>query len=80
MILNLLTAIAGAVAARYWYRSSKVPYPDNLHSITPLGGPGIVIIEPLLKAVREGGRLNKIAASWSAVAAFLVALSALAAR
>jgi hypothetical protein len=77
VIWNLMIAVAGALAAWYWYRSSKVRYPDNLHSITPLGGAGLVLTEPWLKAVQEGGRLNKIAASWSAVAAFLGALSLL---
>ena len=74
--LNLMTAAVGAIAAWYWYRSSKVAYPDRLHANTMFEGVGIVNTAPLLKAVQESGRLNKIAVGLSAVAAFLVALSA----
>ena len=76
-VFSLMIAAAGGLAAWFWYWSSKVPYPDNLRSITPIGGPGTVFTEPLLKAVRENGRLNKWAAGWSAVAALLVMFSAL---
>jgi hypothetical protein len=65
-----------AKSACDWYRSSKVTYPDKLHSATPIGGMGIVFTGPLLEAIQESGRLNKIAAGMSAVAAALVALSA----
>ena len=77
VIFNLLTAAVGMVAAWYWYRSSKVPYPGKLHGVAPIGGPVTINTNPLLAAVQEGARLNKLAARWSAVAAFLVALSAM---
>lgn len=76
-IFNLLTAVAGGCAARYWYRSSKVLAPSKLHGSSPIGGAVIVNTNPLLASAQESGRLNAIAATWSAVAAFLVALSAL---
>jgi hypothetical protein len=75
-IFNLLIAVAGGCAAWYWYRSSKVPAPSKLHGIAPIGGLVTVNTNPLLAAAQASGRLNAIAATWSAVAAFLVALSA----
>ena len=74
---NLMIGVAGGCAAWYWYRSSKVLAPSKLHGIAPLGGLVTVNTKPLLAAAQQSGRLNAIAATWSAVAAFLVALSAL---
>jgi hypothetical protein len=78
IILNLMTASTGGAAAWYWWLSSKVAYPHELRGFAPIGGSVTVNTNPLLVAAQECGRLNRIAACWSAITAGLVALSALA--
>jgi hypothetical protein len=75
--LNLLAAVSGLVAAWYWFRSANVRYPSNLGGIAPIGGMVHVNTNPLLQAVQESGRLNKIAATFTGVAALLGAASLL---
>lgn len=68
-------SLTGLIAASYWYKSSIVPYPPKLHGIVPVGGSATVFVEPLTVALRESGRLNKIAACWSGLAAFFGGVS-----
>ncbi len=78
LVFAALTLASGLVAAFYWRRSSLVTYPSELHGLTPIGGVTMVIARPLVEALQESGRLNKIAASWSAVAAFFAGVSSFA--
>ena len=72
---NLASAVAAFVAAVFWFRSAKVKYPSELIGFNPLGGPAHIDTKPLVTAARESGRLNKVAARWSAGAAGLLAVS-----
>jgi len=74
----ILALVTGLVAAFYWYRSSMITYPSELNGITPLGGPTMVFASPLVTALQECGRLNKIAAGCSAAAAFFASVSSFA--
>ncbi len=77
--LNFADVFSAGLAAWYWYRSSQVLFPTILHGGALIGGRVDVATTPILKAVAENSRLNKVAAAWSAVAAAAAALSALAA-
>lgn len=77
IIFNLMAAVAGAGAAWYWFLSSTVAYPPRLHGSALIGGQVNINMNPLLEAVQKNGRLNAIAARWSAAAAFFVASSAI---
>ncbi len=72
---NLATFAVSITASVYWYRSSRVPAPRELHGSAMIGGRVDVNTNPLLEAAKESGRLNSIAAKLSAGAALLVALS-----
>jgi hypothetical protein len=76
IVCNALAAMAAAVAAFYWYRSSRVPQPTSLRGTSTFGGMVRVNVNPLLDAARESARLNAIAAAWSAVTALFAAASA----
>lgn len=67
--LNIAAAIAGLTAAVYWFRASAVLGPTEIAVSTGYGGAGEADVRPLNAYVRETGRLNKIAARWSGVAA-----------
>jgi hypothetical protein len=67
--MNLLAATTGVAAAFFWFRSAMVPYPSNLRGTAPIGGLVNVNMNPLLEAVKRNGRLNKIAAALTGVAA-----------
>jgi hypothetical protein len=71
-----MAAFVGAVSAWYWYRSARVTYPPNLQGGWTFAGVD-VSTRPLLEAVQESGRLNKIAAALTAGASGLVAISTL---
>ena len=72
---GLASAVTAGVAAYFWWRSSNVPMPDALHGFSPIGGATHVNTRPLVEAAAETGRLNKIAASWSAIAAICAGFS-----
>jgi hypothetical protein len=75
-VCNLLTSVTGLIAAWYWYRSASVKYPiDDLKGTALIGGGVDVDMNPLLRAVLETARLNKCAASYTAGAAVLLAVS-----
>ncbi len=74
---GIASGVAAAVAAFYWWKSSQVPMPTALHGATPIGGMTYVNTNPLVKAASEAGRLNAIAASWSAIAAACACVSSL---
>jgi hypothetical protein len=77
LALNLISAAAALIAAFFWYKSSQVNYPASISGIVPYGGGAYIDAKPIAAAARESGRLNKIAASASAVAAFAAAISSL---
>jgi hypothetical protein len=76
------TAISAFVAARYWYLSSR-PSPETTQP--PLASidddPAVHIMEAQVNiysiraALMEASRLNKLAAIWSAIAAFMGAVA-----
>ncbi|MGZ9709380.1 hypothetical protein ACXX82_00980 [Glaciimonas sp. GNP009] len=74
-VFNLLAVVAAIVAAVYWYRSSQVSMPHELVGIALVGGRAHVNTKPLVAAAKESGRLNSIAAGWSAGAALFVAVA-----
>jgi hypothetical protein len=72
-IFNLLAVVSALVAAFYWYMSSRVLMPSELVGGALIGGLVYVNTTPLVVAAKESGRLNAIAAFWSAAAAIFVA-------
>jgi hypothetical protein len=76
--LNIIAAIAGLTAAFYWFRASAVSSPEQIVGSGGFGGPVLMNVKPLTNYVRETGRLNKIAARWSGVAAACAGLGTLA--
>jgi hypothetical protein len=77
-VFGVASGVAAAVAAYFWWRSSRVEIPAILHGSSSIGGNTYVVTEPLASAARESGRLNSIAASWSAIAAVAAAISSVA--
>jgi hypothetical protein len=75
-VVNVIAAVASGIAAYWWYRSAQVDYPPTLSGGSP-GSAAFVSTAPLVRAVDETSRRNKIAAGWSAVAAVLLAVSAI---
>lgn len=82
--LALATAFCSGLAAWYWWRSSRQEIIENEEldtSITddPAGHilSARVEIGDLQSVLRESSRLNKIAATWSALAAGFAAVAAL---
>ncbi len=78
VVFNLLAFGAGLLAALYWFRSSRVAYPTNLPGTAMIGGAVSVNMNSVLEAVRENGRLNKLAALFTAAASVLTALAVIA--
>jgi hypothetical protein len=76
--LNFAAAVSGLGAAWFWWKSATIKAPTELRGSVAYGGPAIVNTEPLVRFTREAARLNKIAASWTAVAAFLSGLATIA--
>lgn len=76
-VCGVISAVAAAVAAFYWWKSSTVQIPNELNGISSWGGPTVVDMQPLVAAAAESGRLNSIAAKWSAIAAAFSGLSSI---
>lgn len=80
--LALLAFVCGMLAAWYWLRASRVPT-DPGWGKNGLGQPGIhsmaqdAWIMAIMQSAAESGRLNAIAARWTALTAVLTALAAL---
>jgi len=86
LVLGLLTAVFSGIAAWYWYRSSKQDpiYPEptsaSVSDNVPAHlGDAEANIDAVRKAYNEASRFNKIASLWSAGAALIAALTAVAA-
>jgi len=75
LMLSLMSAVAALAAAIYWFRSSRVIYPASISGSVPHGGGAYIDARPIADAASKSGRLNKIAAGYSAFAAFAAALS-----
>ena len=81
-LLNLLAAVCSALAAYRWYQATQIKDPPTAllgtfgwvgrEQTGPTGG---VDAKPLVEWVQESGRLNKVAATWSAAAALFAFLS-----
>ena len=69
---NIAGAIAGLLAAWYWYQSARLKPPSELKGAAGYGGPVNVDTGPLVAFAQESARLNKKAALWTALAAFLM--------
>jgi hypothetical protein len=81
-LLNLFAAVCSALAAYRWYQATQIKEPATalLGTFGWAGGDqtgptGGVDAKPLVEWVQESGRLNKVAATWSAVAAVFAFLS-----
>jgi hypothetical protein len=80
-LLNLLAALCSALAAYRWLHASQVKDPPaalvgSAGWTSRNGGPNVgVDTTPLVEWAQESGRLNKLAATWSAWAAFFAFLS-----
>ena len=72
---SFLAAVSSALAAFFWYRASQVEAPKDLVGSAPMGGPVVVNTRPLVEFAKESGRRNKVAALWSAAAAFFAFLA-----
>ncbi len=66
-VLNFAAALAGLIAAWRWFQTTTIKPPTELS----FGGPTTVDTGPLVAFVKEIGRLNRRAASWTAAAALL---------
>jgi hypothetical protein len=74
--LALLSSAAGLVAAWFWYRSSQVPAVPPWAAVGGIepGDPDLARsgwIAALLESTQEAGRLNKVAALWTAASVAL---------
>jgi hypothetical protein len=75
-LLSAITALAGITAAVYWFRAAAVVGPKVIHIMGGYGGPGRIDLEPLNDFIRTSGRFNKVAATWSCLAAFAGGITA----
>jgi|GEM_PF-4936490 len=79
--LTLASLLTGLMAAHLWYRASKVNiqpfYVENgqMEPVDPLRSQSEWIVS-LLRTGQEAGRLNRLAAIWTAVSVFSAALAA----
>jgi hypothetical protein len=80
---NLLAAICSALAAYYWFRATQVKdppaallgsfgYGTRTLPFKPTAG---VDLTPLVKWAKDSGKANRVAATWSALAALFAFLS-----
>jgi hypothetical protein len=76
-VLNLVAAIAGMLAAWFWFQSAMLKPPAELKGASGYGGPVTVDTGPLVAFAQESARLNKIAALWTPLAAFLTGVASL---
>ncbi|MGB8769011.1 MAG: hypothetical protein WCC92_05315 [Candidatus Korobacteraceae bacterium] len=69
--------VTGAVAARYWYLSSKIPVKSPWKYCEPpeMEDKAMGWQVETLEAFTESARLNKKAAGWTAVSVFLWTVS-----
>lgn len=74
-LISLAAAIAAVisafVSATYWYRSSKVPVPDEVG----VGWGGPAYLKPLTDPLRTAAHLNRKGAAWAAITAAFTAVS-----
>lgn len=75
VILAVCGFIASTVAARYWWRASRVTIAETVASITDV--PELHIMGTQV-AFNESARLNQIAAIWTGVAALLSSVASVA--
>jgi hypothetical protein len=73
--LNLASSLSGVVAAWFWHQSATIKAPTQLTRIVAFGGPATVDARPLVEFAHKIGRLNKIAARLTPLAALLMALA-----
>ena len=73
-VLNFAAALAGLISAWRWFQTTTIKPPTELS----FGGPTTVDAAPLVAFVREIGRLNRRAASWTGAAALLEGLATIA--
>ena len=75
IVLALLGLVAGLLAAWYWRKSSKVLFVPAYLTETGIASPGFnqpeVWIPAVINTFQKAGRLNKIAAQWTAAAVAL---------
>ena len=74
-VLNIVGAIAGLLAAWFWFQSARLKPPSELRVSTGWGGSGTADTAPLVSFAKESARLNKIAAGWTALAALLMGVA-----
>jgi hypothetical protein len=80
---NLLAAVCSALAAYRWFQATQVKDPPTVllgssgyaTRTLPFTPNAAVDARPLVKWAQESGRLNKVAATWSAAAALFAFLS-----
>jgi hypothetical protein len=73
---NLLAAICSALAAYRWYQATQIKDPPTALQGNYGWDVGVAVdTRPLVKWAQESGRLNKVAATWSAAAALFAFLS-----
>ncbi len=70
-VLNFAAALAGLISAWRWFQTTTIKPPTELS----FGGLTTVDAAPLVAFVREIGQLNRLAASWTGVAALLEGLA-----
>lgn len=75
LVLDVLSAIAAAGAAAFWWLSAAVPVPVNIVLTVDGGG-----WQPLTDAMRDQGTWSSYGAAWAAVAAGLQAVAIIARR
>jgi hypothetical protein len=75
MARSTLSAIAGLLAAWFWFQSARLKPPSEQKGDVAYGGPATVDTGPLVAFAQESSRLNKIAALWTALAAFLTGVA-----
>jgi hypothetical protein len=82
LVLAILGAVAGVIAARKWYVASRadvVPFEMVNGNLVEVSTSDVQIwISSLRQTLKKSGCLNKSAALWTAVSIVLAGLSALA--
>ena len=75
--LNFLAGLTGFRAAWIWRKSARIKYPQIIGK-NVVSQPSPKHHRELSEGLDEGGKLSASAANWTAVAALLVALAAIA--
>src|SRR5712664_440626 len=70
LVLQILSIVAGVVAAYLWFRSATGPVPEivTYWDKAPL-------TDPFYQSIVQGSRLNRCSAAWTAASVLLSALS-----